>query len=224
MMLGIAASSSIAVPRGRRIQIGDSSVRNSAIPKLTGTPIKSAMKEVTRVPTMGTSAPNCSVTGFQSGLVTKPGPNARNAGRLPARSETIIPASRIRTRNAKNLVASRNNRSSRCCFLRFAPGIALDTGERPEGLRDSPSSVSATLLILAASSRPGLAAPCSLPDALAARVFDLALPRRLHQRYHVVGHGYVIELESHRVSVLVGPLEEFEDLFGFCRVSLRLVH
>ena len=32
------------------------------------------MKEVVNVPTMGTSAPNCSVTGFHCGLVTKPGP------------------------------------------------------------------------------------------------------------------------------------------------------
>ncbi len=49
-MLGIAASSSIAVPSGRRSQPGDSSVRNSAMPKLTGTAISSAMIEVTSVP------------------------------------------------------------------------------------------------------------------------------------------------------------------------------
>jgi hypothetical protein len=49
-MLGIAASSSIAVPRGRRSQPGDSSVRNSAMPKLTGTAMISAMTEVTIVP------------------------------------------------------------------------------------------------------------------------------------------------------------------------------
>src|SRR6266513_304665 len=219
MMLGIAARSSIAVPNGRRSQTGDSSVRNRAIPKLTGMPIRSAMKEVTRVPTMGTSAPNCSVTGFQWGLVTNPGPNARSAGRLPATSETMIPASRIRTRNAKNRVASRNSRSSRCCFLRFASGMVLDTGEIPESLRDRPSIVSATLLILAAPDSPR-----RLPNAFPARVFDLVLPRRLDQRYHVVGHGDVVELEGHRVAVPVGPLEEFEDLFGFCRVGLQFVH
>ncbi|SQC17628.1 Uncharacterised protein [Klebsiella pneumoniae] len=49
-MLGIAASSSIAMPSGRLSQAGDNSVRNSAMPKLTGTAISSAIKEVTRVP------------------------------------------------------------------------------------------------------------------------------------------------------------------------------
>src|SRR5258706_3046281 len=221
MMLGIAARSSVAVPKGRRIQVGDSSVRNKAIPKLTGMPMRSAMNEVTRVPTMGTSAPNCSVTGFHCGLAMKPSPNVRRAGRLPATSETIIPASSNRTKNAKNRVASRNRRSSRCCLLRLVPGIALDTEEKLEGLRDSPSSVSATLLILAASGR---AVPCTLPDGLTCRVLDLALPRRLDQNHHVVGHGDVVELERHRVAVFISPLEEFEDLFGFCRVGLYLVH
>ncbi len=50
MMLGIAASSSIAVPSGRFSHGGQSSVRNSAMPKLTGTPISRAMAEVTSVP------------------------------------------------------------------------------------------------------------------------------------------------------------------------------
>ena len=49
-MDGTAASSSMAVPSGRLSQEGDSSVRNSAIPKLTGTAISSAMTEVARVP------------------------------------------------------------------------------------------------------------------------------------------------------------------------------
>jgi len=40
----------MAVPSGRRSQPGDSSVRNSAMPKLTGTAIISAISEVTRVP------------------------------------------------------------------------------------------------------------------------------------------------------------------------------
>src|SRR5207244_5725946 len=97
--------------------------------------------------------------------------------------------------------------------------MVLDTGEIPASLRDRPSIVSATLLILSA---PDAQAPCTLPDALTARVLDLAFPRRLDQRHHVVGHGNVVELQSHRVAVLVGPLEEFDDLFGFCRVGLNL--
>ncbi len=47
---GIAASSSIAMPSGRRSHTGDSSVRNSAMPKLTGTAMTSAMTDVTIVP------------------------------------------------------------------------------------------------------------------------------------------------------------------------------
>ncbi len=50
MIDGMAASSSIAVPSGRLSQAGESSVRKSAMPKLTGTPISMAMSEVTSVP------------------------------------------------------------------------------------------------------------------------------------------------------------------------------
>ncbi len=50
MIEGMAASSSIAVPSGRLSQAGDSSVRNSAMPKLTGTAISMAMAEVISVP------------------------------------------------------------------------------------------------------------------------------------------------------------------------------
>ena len=49
-MEGTAASSSTAVPSGRLSQAGDSSVRNSAMPKLTGTAISNAMAEVASVP------------------------------------------------------------------------------------------------------------------------------------------------------------------------------
>jgi hypothetical protein len=58
MMLGIAASISIAVPSGRRSHTGESSVRNMAMPKLTGIAMASAMALVPSVPTIGTSAPN----------------------------------------------------------------------------------------------------------------------------------------------------------------------
>ena len=50
MIDGIAASSSTAVPSGRLRTTGHISVRNSAMPKLTGTPISSAIAEVTSVP------------------------------------------------------------------------------------------------------------------------------------------------------------------------------
>ena len=83
MMLGIAASNSMAVPSGRLSHGGESSVRNSAMPKLMGMPISNAIADVAIVPTIGTSAPNCSVTGFHSALVRNPKPNLRIAGRLP---------------------------------------------------------------------------------------------------------------------------------------------
>ena len=50
MMLGTAASSSIAMPTGRLSHTGASSVRKMAIPKLTGIAITRAMSEVTTVP------------------------------------------------------------------------------------------------------------------------------------------------------------------------------
>ena len=49
-MEGTAASSSMAMPSGRLSQPGDSSVRNSAIPKDTGTAITKAISEVASVP------------------------------------------------------------------------------------------------------------------------------------------------------------------------------
>ena len=50
MMLGMPASSSIAMPIGRRSHIGQSSVRKTAISSPTGTAISIAMNDVTIVP------------------------------------------------------------------------------------------------------------------------------------------------------------------------------
>ena len=47
---GTAASNSMAVPSGRFNHPGESSVKNSAMPKLTGTAISNAMNEVASVP------------------------------------------------------------------------------------------------------------------------------------------------------------------------------
>ena len=49
-MLGMAASSSIAMAIGPRVQRGAMSVRNRAMPILTGTAMISAMADVTSVP------------------------------------------------------------------------------------------------------------------------------------------------------------------------------
>ena len=40
----------MATPKGRRSQPGESSVRKTAMPKLTGTAINSAMNDVASVP------------------------------------------------------------------------------------------------------------------------------------------------------------------------------
>jgi len=49
-MEGTAASNSMAVPSGRLSQAGESSVRKSAMPKLTGTAISKAIADVASVP------------------------------------------------------------------------------------------------------------------------------------------------------------------------------
>ena len=50
MMLGMPASSSTAIPTGRRSQTGASSVRKTAIPKLIGMPMIIAISDVISVP------------------------------------------------------------------------------------------------------------------------------------------------------------------------------
>ena len=50
MIEGMPASSSMAELTGRRSQLGASSVRKMAMPKLTGTAMTSAINDVTTVP------------------------------------------------------------------------------------------------------------------------------------------------------------------------------
>ena len=65
----------MAVPRGLLSLAGHISVRNIAMPKLTGTAIMRAIADVTRVPTIGTSPPNTLVTGFHVEVPMNPKPN-----------------------------------------------------------------------------------------------------------------------------------------------------
>jgi hypothetical protein len=104
MIDGTPANSSTAVPIGRRSQTGQISVRNKAMPKLTGKAISKAMKEVTRVPVMAISAPYSLLTGSHSTLVMKPGPNSRKAGVAPMISETIMPTNTSSTDSANPIV------------------------------------------------------------------------------------------------------------------------
>ena len=83
MILGIAANNSIAVPSGLFNQSGESSVKKIAIPKLIGTAISIAINDVTKVPTIGTNAPNSSVTGFHKSEKMKSKPNFSMEGREP---------------------------------------------------------------------------------------------------------------------------------------------
>ena len=57
MIDGTAASSSTAVPIGRRSHSGAISVRKKAMPKASGTAITSASVAVTTVPKIAESAP-----------------------------------------------------------------------------------------------------------------------------------------------------------------------
>ncbi len=81
------------------------------MPKLTGTPIESAMNEVTSVPTIGTSAPNFSVTGFHSRVDEEPEAELWMAGRLPYTSETMMPSRSASTRKAKKRATALKSRS-----------------------------------------------------------------------------------------------------------------
>ena len=124
---------------GRRSHSGDSSVRNTAMPKLTGMPISSAMNEVTSVPKIGTSAPNFSVTGFHSELTRKPGPNALIAGQLPISSEIRIPTSNAKTKKANSRVTLRNARSYRCCRFSSVSGMPCNMRRGREAPCGAPS-------------------------------------------------------------------------------------
>ncbi len=156
-MLGIAASNSIAVPMGPRSHGGESSVRNIAIPKLTGMPISSAMNEVTRVPKIGTSAPNFSVTGFHSWLTRNPGPKALIAGQLPISSEIRIPTSNARTNEANARVTLRNARSYRCWRFSSVSGMLFSMRWGRETPCGAPSVCSKASILTSAGS------PCHKP-------------------------------------------------------------
>ena len=73
-MVSIAASISIAITIGWRALSGASSVRTSAVATPSGTAIRSAMSEETRVPNMNGRAPYLSATGSHCELHRKPVP------------------------------------------------------------------------------------------------------------------------------------------------------
>src|ERR1700683_4934998 len=74
MIDGMPARSSMAMPIGRRRLWGQSSVRKMATPSPIGTAMTMAMMEVVIVPEIAATAPNFSVTGFQTAEVRNPIP------------------------------------------------------------------------------------------------------------------------------------------------------
>ena len=101
MMDGTAASNSMAVPNGRRSQTGQVSVRNSAIPKASGTAISIAMPALETVPTMAMSAPNSSLMMSHSARHKNSKPNFLNVGAALISNEPMMPSSATKTSNEK---------------------------------------------------------------------------------------------------------------------------
>src|SRR6478672_5005456 len=210
MMLGMAASISIAVPSGRRSHTGESSVRNIAMPKLTGIAMTSAMADVAIVPAMGTSAPNCSCTGSHSAVHRNSMPNLRIAGAAPMASVTRIAPSNAKTRSADSRVTLRKTASIRALF-RSTGG--LGEMSRASGREAAISLLSSTALI-------SVRYRSYVSKNRLARVVGDGLPRSLDLLHDRLGHRHVVELLGHLLAVLVGPVEELEHLAGRIRLLL----
>jgi len=84
MTLGTAASISMAMIMGWRSLRGASSVRKSAVATPSGTAIRRARSDETRVPKMNGSAPYLSCTGSHLLLHKKPRPKWPRESREPA--------------------------------------------------------------------------------------------------------------------------------------------
>ena len=109
--LGIAASNSMRNEAGALSQRGDSSARKMAAPMLTGTAMRRARKELSRVPKMAGSAPNCWRTTSHAVLQTNDGPNRVTDGQASILRMMIVPSSIPMTMRAKTSV-EREKRTS----------------------------------------------------------------------------------------------------------------
>ncbi|CQR28372.1 hypothetical protein THICB6_130152 [Thiomonas arsenitoxydans] len=109
----MAASSSIVAEIGPRIQFGDSSEINSAIPKLTGTAITMAIAELTSVPTINTSAPYSLVTGSQVEVTRNFQPKVWMACQPSIMREIMMAIKAIATMKAMKPVPLRNKISAK---------------------------------------------------------------------------------------------------------------
>ena len=104
MMEGTAASSSMAVPRGRRSHAGQFSVKNKAMPNASGTASSKAMPADSTVPTMAMAAPNSSLTMSHSTVQRNLRPNFCSVGQALTNSETMIPTRAASTSSENNCV------------------------------------------------------------------------------------------------------------------------
>ncbi len=102
----------MAVPKGRLSQTGDSSVKNTAMPKLTGTAISKAISEVISVPYTITSPPNSSLTGSQVVLVKKTSPYLAIAGQAPIVNEVRMATNMPSVNSAAPLASMPKMRSA----------------------------------------------------------------------------------------------------------------
>src|SRR5882762_5859992 len=246
MMLGTAASSSIATPTGRLSHTGAISVRKMAIPKLTGIASSSASTELTSVPYTGASAPNCSVTGFQTSRVRKLSLKWANAGQAPARSDTATPPSSASTRVAAMNVALRKTRSrSRCpaaCRGSMAATVFIADGNlsrcvprnrtrRPPVARGGRRS-SSTPTASAPSGGRAEARPARTLHPLgvrgrarqARRTLDLRLPGSTDLLDQALRQRDVVQLGRHLGTVVIGPVEKLERFTGCGRIRRHCVH
>src|SRR4051794_18668652 len=227
MMLGIAARSSTAVPSGRLSMGGHISVRNTAMPKLTGMPMSSAIAEVTSVPKIGASAPKRKVTGFQTLVTKNAGPKALRAGIAPTTSDPMIATSNPRTSMAKSSVVFSNNASCHLLLPRETGGGAATRRSAGAASTEAGRRAVAMLAIItsavAVEFEAGRARALSIPERFAGLVLDLRLPRFCDLRRQCRRQRHVIEILRELLPVLERPVEELEHLLRVFRLVLSLV-
>src|SRR5579872_243997 len=113
---GMPASSSTAVPIGRRRKVGQSSTRKNAAPKASGTAIAMASTATTMVPTIRPATPKTPATGSQSEVMKNDRPNLEKAGQPPITSEIRMPPSMARSMVAAAAHTYSNQGSSSAPF------------------------------------------------------------------------------------------------------------
>lgn len=116
MMLGMAASSSMAMPIGPFRKFGAISVTNIAMPRAVGMAKSKARAVVTNVPYIVVAAPKTPVTGFQAVEVRKSiSPNFPIASEDSLTSTMMMPM--IKKMTVKDAIAVRERKISSGIFF-----------------------------------------------------------------------------------------------------------